>query len=373
MTITRPTSVTPAAVIPDAEACWDIVLARDTSFDGVFVVAVRTTGVYCRPSCPGRPKRENVTFLTGPEEAEQAGYRACKRCHPRQTGPYDEAPRLVAEACERIEDEDGAIPLAELAAMIETTPSALNAAFRRILGLSVQQYVEGQRVQRLKEGLREGHPVTRAMYEAGYSSPSRLYESSDRRLGMSPGDYRRGAPGAVIEYATAACPEGRILVAATAKGVCSVRFGDTDDEALAGLKAEFPRASIAPSAGVGDEGRIRHWLVQITDHLQGLRTRLDIPLDIQGTAFQWRVWRALQGIAYGQTKSYKQVAETIGRPTAARAVARACATNPVAVVIPCHRVVGSDGSLTGYAYGVHRKATILETEAGHRGEAAGGA
>jgi AraC family transcriptional regulator of adaptative response/methylated-DNA-[protein]-cysteine methyltransferase len=178
---------------------------------------------------------------------------------------------------------------------------------------------------------------------------------------MSPGDYRRGAPGTVIEYATAACPEGRILVAATTKGVCSVRFGDTDDEAIAGLRAEYPRASIAHG-----EGRVTGWLTQITDHLQGLRTRLDVPLDVQGTAFQWRVWRALQGIAYGETKSYKQVAAEIGNPKAIRAVARACATNHVAVVIPCHRVIGSDGSLTGYAYGVHRKAAILETEAQNR-------
>ncbi len=367
MTVTRPQPISRMGLgIPEDDACWDICLARDTSFDGVFVVAVRTTRVYCRPSCPGRPKRENVTFLASPEAAEEAGYRACLRCHPRQAGPNDEAPRLVSEACERIEAEDGAIPLAELSAMIGTTPSALNAAFRRILGLTVQQYVDGQRVNRLKEGLRDGQSVTSAMYEAGYSSPSRLYESSDRRLGMSPGDYRRGAPGAVIEYATAPCPVGRVIVGATAKGVCSVRFGDTDDEAVAGLRAEFPRASV-----VHGEGSVTSWLAQITDHLQGLRTRLDLPLDIQGTAFQWRVWRALQDIAYGDTRSYKQVAETIGRPTAIRAVARACATNPVAVVIPCHRVIGSDGTLTGYAYGVDRKATILQTESEHKEEAAG--
>jgi AraC family transcriptional regulator of adaptative response/methylated-DNA-[protein]-cysteine methyltransferase len=357
MTIARP-----ELEIPDADACWEIGLARDTSFDGVFVVAVRTTGVYCRPSCPARrPKRENVTFLAGPEAAEAAGYRACKRCHPRQAGPNDEAPDLVARACERIDAEDGAIPVADLAASIGATQSALNAAFRRILGLSVRQYVEGQRVDRLKEGLRDGQPVTRAMYDAGYSSPSRLYETAGRRLGMSPGDYRRGAPGTVIEYGIAGSPIGRVLAAATTKGVCSVRFGDTDDEVIAGLHAEFPRASIAHG-----EGRVMQWLAQVTGHLQGLRTRLDIPLDIQGTAFQWRVWRALQDIAYGQTRSYKQVAESIGRPTAVRAVARACATNPVAVVIPCHRVIGSDGSLTGYAYGVQRKATILQTESEHK-------
>jgi AraC family transcriptional regulator of adaptative response/methylated-DNA-[protein]-cysteine methyltransferase len=368
MTVTR-TEPTNRIELPnlDADACWDICLARDTSFDGVFVVAVRTTRVYCRPSCPGRPKRENVVFLSSPEAAEEAGYRACLRCHPRQAGPNDEAPRLVSEACERIEDEDGAIPLADLAEAIGTTPAALNAAFKRVLGLSVQQYVEGQRVERLKEGLRDGQPVTRAMYEAGYSSPSRLYETAHRRLGMSPGDYRRGAPGTVIEYGTADCPVGKVLVAATTKGVCSVRFGDDDDQAVAGLRAEFPRASIAHG-----EGRVTGWLTQIAEHIQGLRTRLDIPLDIQGTAFQWRVWRALQDIAYGETKSYKQVAQTIGRPTAIRAVARACATNPVAVVIPCHRVIGSDGTLTGYAYGVERKETILRTEAEHRDEAVGG-
>jgi AraC family transcriptional regulator of adaptative response/methylated-DNA-[protein]-cysteine methyltransferase len=358
--LTIMTTERPTYEIPDPDACWEIALSRDTSFDGVFVVCVRTTGIYCRPSCSGRPKRQNVSFLAGPDAAEAAGYRACKRCRPRETSAVDDAPALVARACERIEIEDGAIPLAGLATELGTKPGALNAAFRRVLGLTVQQYAEGQRVDRLKHGLRNGQPVTSAMYDAGYSSPSRLYETAHRRLGMSPGDYRRGAPGASIDYGIADSPVGRVLVAATDKGVCAVRLGDTDEEVIAGLQHEFPRAEIQ-----SDSGRVSAWLAQITEHLQGLRPRLDIPLDIQGTAFQWRVWRALQGIAYGRTKSYKQVAEEIGNPKAVRAVARACATNPVALLIPCQRVIGSDGSLTGYGYGVERKAALLRAEAEH--------
>jgi AraC family transcriptional regulator of adaptative response/methylated-DNA-[protein]-cysteine methyltransferase len=358
---TSPSPVAAPAELTD-EACWEIVLSRDTSFDGVFVTAVRTTGVYCRPSCAARtPKRENVSFFPRSQDALAAGYRPCKRCHPDDLDHADAAPELVSRATETIEHEDGAIPLAMLAEQLDTAPGVLNAAFRRVLGLSVQQYVDGRRVERLKEGLRDGRDVTRAMYDAGYSSSSRLYENTHRRLGMSPGDYRRGAPGTAIDYAMTDTPVGRILVAATARGVCSVRFGDTDDELRSAVAREFPRARL-------EEGgpRVRGWLAHIAEHLAGLRTRLDVPIDIQGTAFQWRVWHALQSIAYGATKSYKQVAEEIGRPTAVRAVARACATNPVAVVIPCHRVVGSDGSLTGYAYGIERKAAILRKEQGTR-------
>lgn len=351
----------------DNDACWEIALSRDTSFDGVFVTCVRSTGVFCRPSCSARmPKRENVIFLPDNAAAIAAGFRPCKRCKPDGLDQVDAAPELVSRATEAIEHEDGAIPLASLAARLGTTPGALNASFRRLLGLTVQQYVEARRVEKLKDGLRDGHDVTRAMYDAGYSSSSRLYETADSRLGMSPGDYRRGAPGAVIEYATAETPVGTVLVAATEKGVCAVRFETGDADPGESLAAEFPRATVREGGA-----RLRGWLEQIRQHLQGLRHRLDLPLDIQGTAFQWRVWRALQGIAYGQTRSYKQVAAEIGRPTAVRAVARACATNPVAIVIPCHRVVGSDGSLTGYAYGVERKAAILRRESEAIGKAVG--
>ena len=366
--MTTMTSAQPVTARPlDDDACWEIALSRDTSFDGVFVTCVRTTGVYCRPSCPARtPKRENVIFLDRNEAAVAAGFRACKRCRPDDLDHLDGAPDLVSRACEEIEHEDGAIPLAALAERLDTTPGALNTAFRRILNLTVQQYVDAHRVERLKDGLRDGQPVTRAMYDAGYSSSSRLYENAGSRLGMSPGDYRRGAPGTVIEYGTTASPVGRVLVAATARGVCAVRFGDGDEELRAALSAEFPRAKIHEGGG-----HVRGWLEQIRQHLEGLRPRLDVPIDVQGTAFQWRVWRALQGIAYGRTKSYKQVAAEIGRPTAVRAVARACATNKVAIVIPCHRVIGSDGSLTGYAYGIERKAAILRAEARSAGEAGG--
>ena len=363
MTMPPATRTTPL----DDDACWEISRSRDTSFDGVFVIAVKTTGVYCRPSCTSRqPKRENVRFYESNEAAEAAGFRACKRCRPKEHGWTDEAPELVSRATDILEAEEENIPLAQLAHLVGCTGGALNAAFRRILGVTVQQYSEARRLERLKDGLRDGQPVTRAMYDAGYGSSSRLYEDASRRLGMTPGTYRKGGAGMTIGYQLIDSPAGRMLVAATEHGVCSVRFADSDEDLCDALRAEFPRALI--SEGMP---RLNGWVHEIEEHLDGLRPRLDIPLDVQGTAFQLRVWRALLEIGYGKTKSYKQVAEAIGQPSAVRAVARACATNHVAVVIPCHRVIGSDGSLTGYASGVHRKAALLEQEA--RAAASGGA
>jgi AraC family transcriptional regulator of adaptative response/methylated-DNA-[protein]-cysteine methyltransferase len=242
--------------------------------------------------------------------------------------------------------------------MLESTPGALNASFRRILGVTVQQYTDARRLERLKDGLRDGEPVTRAMYDAGYGSSSRLYEKASSRLGMTPGTYRKGGAGMTIGYQIIDTPAGRTLVAATEHGVCAVRFGDSDGALRDALCAEFSKATI--SAGIP---HLNGWVEEIQEHLDGLRPRLDIPLDVQGTAFQWRVWRALQRIAFGKTKSYKEVAIEIGQPSAVRAVAQACARNHAAVVIPCHRVVGSDGSLTGFASGVERKAALLAAEA----------
>jgi AraC family transcriptional regulator, regulatory protein of adaptative response / methylated-DNA-[protein]-cysteine methyltransferase len=343
----------------DEEACWEIAKSGDTSFDGVFVVAVRTTKVYCRPSCRVRPPlRKNVTFMESNEAAEAAGYRACKRCKPQDHGWSDAGPDLVARATDVLESEEGNISLQQLASILESTPGALNASFKRILGVTIQQFTEARRLERLKDGLRDGEPVTRAMYDAGYGSSSRLYEKASSRLGMTPGTYRKGGDGMTIGYQLIDSPAGRILVAATEHGVCAVRFGDTDEALCDALHAEFPRATI--SSGIP---HLNGWVAEIQQHLDGLRPRLDVPLDVQGTAFQWRVWRALQDIALGRTKSYKEVAVAIGQPSAVRAVARACATNKVAVVIPCHRVIGSDGSLTGFASGIERKAALLAAEA----------
>lgn len=340
------------------DALWEIALSKDTSFDGVFVICVRTTGVYCRPSCTARqPKRENVVFVSSNEEAESLGFRPCKRCRPEEAARVDDAPALVTSATALLDGDEEPLTLPQLAAALDCTTSALNSAFRRVLGVSAQQYAQARRLERLKDGLRHGASVTRALYDAGYGSSSRLYESSVRKLGMSPGAYRLGAPATHISYAIADSPAGRVLVAATARGVCSVRFGDDDGSLRAALAAEFPRAEIEE-----DGSLVGRWMEMLQEHFAGLRLRLDVPLDVQGTAFQWRVWRALTTIAYGETQSYKQVARAIGAPRAVRAVARACAANRVPVIIPCHRVVGSDGSLTGYAYGLDRKAKLLASE-----------
>ena len=355
---TTMTLIKPETERTDDDQLWDIALSKDTSFDGVFVICVKTTGIYCRPSCTARqPLRKNVTFLPNNEAAEAAGFRACKRCKPRESAWVDDAPALVSAACELIDRDEETLTLPDLAAALGCTTSALNSAFRRVIGVTAQQYNQAKRLERLKEGLRNGASVTHAMYDAGYGSSSRLYEKAHEKLGMSPGKYRLGAPATHIAYAIVSSSVGLILIAATEKGVCSVKFGDDDEGLQDALRAEFPRADIER-----DGGDVIRWVSQISEHLAGLRPRLDVPLDVQGTAFQWRVWRALQEIAYGETKSYKQVATELGNPKAVRAVARACATNHVAVIIPCHRVIGSDGSLTGYAYGVERKAALLEKE-----------
>lgn len=356
MTLER---ITPTQAPLDDDACYRAMQARDTAFDGVFVTCVRTTGIYCRPSCTVRqPLRKNIFFLPGNEAAEAAGFRPCKRCKPRDNAWTDSAPEVVAAATAAL-DEANLEPLTvqHLADIVGVTTGALNAAFRRVLGVTALEYAAARRVERFKDGVRNGGDVTTAMYDAGYGSPSRLYEHASKRLGMTPGAYRKGGRGMAIVYQTLDSPAGRMIVAATEHGVCSVRFGQNDRALVSDLTKEFPEATITH-----DEGTLGEWIAEIGEHVNGLRPRLDVPLDVQGTAFQWRVWRALQQIGYGRTKSYKQVAEEIGQPSAVRAVARACATNKVAVLIPCHRVVGSDGSLTGYAYGVERKAALLQME-----------
>ncbi len=356
MTIEPPTRVQTEL---DDEACYAAMQARDTAFDGAFVICVKTTGIYCRPSCTVRqPFRKNIYFLPSNEAAEAAGFRACKRCKPKDNAWTDSAPDLVHRATAALDEANTeSITVQHLADIVGATTGALNSAFRRVLGVTAQEYAAARKVERFKDGVRSGGDVTTAMYDAGYGSSSRLYENASKRLGMTPGAYQRGGRGMTIAYQTLDSPAGRMIVAATEYGVCSVRFGAGDDELVADVHREFPEAAVKR-----DEGRLGEWIAQIGEHVNGLRPRLDIPLDIQGTAFQWRVWRALQEIGYGRTKSYKQVAADIGQPTAVRAVARACATNKAAVLIPCHRVVGSDGSLTGYAYGVERKAALLEME-----------
>jgi AraC family transcriptional regulator of adaptative response/methylated-DNA-[protein]-cysteine methyltransferase len=326
--------------------------------DGVFFVAVKTTGIYCRPSCSARkPKRENVVFMTDCDAAEAAGFRACKRCHPR-LATTDGAAELVGRVCEYLDaDSEDALPLPAVARRLGVSAAQLQRTFKRALGVTPQQYAEARRLERLKGGLRDGRSVTDAMYDAGYSSSSRLYESAGERLGMTPATYRKGGRGVRIRYHIFGSPLGRMLVAGTDRGVCAVHLADSDAELGVALRGEFREALIEP-----DGGEMQEYVTQILDHLTGVRPRMDIPLDIQGTAFQMRVWKALSEIGYGATKTYGEVAAEIGSPGAMRAVGNACHNNPVPIIIPCHRVVAAGGKLGGYGGGIERKKRLLETE-----------
>jgi AraC family transcriptional regulator, regulatory protein of adaptative response / methylated-DNA-[protein]-cysteine methyltransferase len=337
---------------------WQAVLNRDAGQDGRFVFAVSSTGVYCRPSCPSRrPRRENVTFFAQPNDAEKAGYRACLRCRPRAIGGNAQT-EMVKAVCRYIEQHlDEPITLARLGSAFRQSPFHLQRTFKAVLGISPRAYADSCRVNQLKHNLRAGHSVTRAMYDAGYSSSSRLYERTASQLGMTPDKYRRGAIAAPIRYTCTDSPLGRMLIAATDKGICAIQFANSDDELEHGLKHEFPFAIRRR-----DDAAMQSWRGDLLRQMRGQKLNAMLPLDIQATAFQRRVWSCLQAIPFGATRSYGQVAKAIGQPTATRAVARACATNPVAVAIPCHRVVRGDGEMGGYRWGAGRKKALLEME-----------
>lgn len=344
----------------DDEARWSAVLARDAKRDGEFVFGVSSTGVYCRPSCAARrPRRENVRFFPVPEAAERAGYRACLRCRPRALSgnPELEAVRAICRFIEQHLDET--VTLERLGKEFRQSPFHLQRRFKAVLGITPREYADSCRMRTLKRNLQAGDSVTRAMYDAGYGSSSRLYERTASQLGMTPDKYRRGAIAASIRYACADSPLGRMLIAATDKGICSIQFGRSDGELLEGLKREFPFA-----VRKEDDGGLHSWVSALLKHMRGRGLDSSLPLDIRATAFQRRVWTYLQSIPFGGTKSYSQVAKAIGQPSACRAVARACATNPVAVAIPCHRVVREDGSMGGYRWGIERKKALLEMEQG---------
>jgi AraC family transcriptional regulator of adaptative response/methylated-DNA-[protein]-cysteine methyltransferase len=343
----------------DYESQWQAVLTKDARFDGRFVFAVSSTGIYCRPSCGSRrPHRENVSFFQLPEAAEQAGFRACLRCHPRNARVIDPQIQMAREVCRIIEQNEGEpITLATLSEQVGVSSFHLQRTFKSIMGITPQRYAEAYRVNRFKQGVRKGEAITTAIYDAGFGSSSRLYERASSQLGMTPATYGKGGRGAVINYAIVKTPLGRLLVAATNKGVCSVMLGDSDAALEANLLNEFPAAEIRH-----DEEPLRSSLNAIVEHLKSRSPHIDLPLDIRATAFQRQVWEQLQAIPYGQTHSYSEVAKAIGQEKAVRAVARACATNPVALVIPCHRVIREDKSLGGYRWGLERKKKLLETE-----------
>lgn len=350
---------TPEGRMIDAEEAWDAVQARDARFDGRFVYAVRSTGVYCRPVCPSRrPRRDSVAFFDDPDAAEKGGFRACRRCRPRENGPSEMERRVQAARSFLEGHADERVTLARLAAEVRVSPAHLQRAFAQRFGLSPKAYAEALRLERFKQRLRGGHDVASAGYGSGYGSGSRVYEQAAARLGMTPGRYRRGGAGLRLRVATAPTPLGRLLLAASDRGLCAVSFGDSDEQLLAGLRAEYPRAEI-----VAADDELRPWLATVQARLAGEPAPSALPLDLAGSAFQLRVWHALQAIPAGETRTYAEVACDLGRPGAARAVARACASNRVAVLIPCHRVVPSAGGSGGYRWGREVKARLLKGEA----------
>jgi AraC family transcriptional regulator of adaptative response/methylated-DNA-[protein]-cysteine methyltransferase len=334
------------------DQAWAAVLARDPSADAELVYAVTTTGVFCRPTCPSRrPSRGNVLFFPDPPSAVSAGFRPCRRCRPQQR--HSDA-ALVESVSARLR-RDRPVTLAELARATGRSPFTVERTFKRVLGVTPAQFQRQSRAASFRRELTEGEArVTDAIYDAGYSGPGRAYENT--QLGMAPGQYRAGAPNAHIGYAIGMSGLGSVLVAATKRGLCAVILGDTDEQLTGQLRAQFQAAEIAPEPRL--EATLAQVLSQFTEH----PAAVDLPLDLRATAFQMRVWEALRRIPRGETRSYGELARSIGRPTAVRAVARACATNPVAVVVPCHRVIGSDGKATGYRWGVERKKKLLELE-----------
>ncbi len=338
---------------------WQAVIAKDARFDGRFVFAVSSTGIYCRPSCPSRrAHRERVKFFDLPEAAEQAGFRACLRCQPRRTRVLDPQIELVQRVCRFLNSSDSeTLKLAEVASHAGVSVFHLQRTFKRVMGISPRQYLAARRFGNFKTLVRKGESVTSALYESGFNSSSRLYEHAAEELGMTPATYSRGGRGVSISYTIVASPMGRLLVAVTERGVCAVRMGDADAELEKDLREEFPHAQIKRHDSV-----LREPVQKILNHLDNNDPRLDLPLDIRSTAFQRQVWEKLREIPYGETVSYGDVAKALGKPGAVRAVGRACATNPVALVIPCHRVVREDKSLGGYRWGLERKKKLLEHE-----------
>ena len=342
---------------------WQAVQGRDGAADGSFVYAVTSTGIYCRPTCASRrPLRRNVRFFDLPEAAEQEGFRACKRCRPTDGISADVNVQRVRAMCRFIEQEledgaDGSPSLAAVAAEVGGSPHHLQRTFKRLMGVTPAQYGDARRLARLKTGLKQGESVTAAMYDAGYGAASRLYERSNGQLGMTPASYAKGGKGARIGYSITDSPLGRLMVAATAQGVCFLSLGD-DGHLIAELGREYPLAEI-----VADEIVLGEWVRTVVAYLEGAIPHPNLPLDVQGTAFQRRVWQELMRIPAGMTRTYSEMAERIsGNPKARRAVARGCATNPVSLIIPCHRVIRGDGGLGGYRWGLDRKRALLAAE-----------
>lgn len=342
-----------------ADPRWAAVVAHDAVADGQFFYSVSTTGVYCRPSCGARtPRPEHVRFFPTTAAAEHAGFRPCKRCKPDQAPLAEVHAALIAGLCRHIEHAEPAPGLEQLARMAQMSASHLHRVFKAVTGLTPKAYATAHRARKMRGELEHSGTVTEAIYQAGYGSSSRFYEESNGRLGMTPKNYRTGGANTVIRFAVGECSLGSILVAASARGVCAILMGDDPDALARDLQDRFPKADL-----IGGNTEFEEWVATVVGFVESPKLGLELPLDVRGTAFQQRVWKALTEIPPGTTASYTEIARRIGSPTSVRAVARACAANALAVAIPCHRVVRTDGALSGYRWGVERKRALLEREA----------
>ncbi len=340
----------------ETEIYWKAVQNNDANFNGAFVYAVNSTRIYCKPSCSSKlPKRENVQFFGDFTKAETNGFRACLRCRPK-TETANPQTKIVLRACELLELEEQ-ISLEDLSAELNLSATHLQKMFKEIIGVSPKKFAEIKRLEKFKAEIKQGNDITSSMYEAGFNSSSRLYENVSEKLGMTPKVYAKKGKNMQINYTITDCELGKLLIARTEKGVCAVTFGDDENVLTANLLREYSNAEIRH-----DEMNLKTCVEAILQNLKGTNKTLDLPLDLQATAFQMRVWDVLRKIPYGETISYQQVAEMLGNKNAVRAVATACASNRVALVIPCHRVVGKSGDLSGYRWGVERKKQILENE-----------
>ncbi|PAU75538.1 bifunctional DNA-binding transcriptional regulator/O6-methylguanine-DNA methyltransferase Ada [Halomonas salipaludis] len=349
----------PLAIFDSDEAKWTAVLARDAAADDAFVYAVRTTGVYCRPTCPSRrPRRENAEFHADASAAERAGYRPCQRCRPQEQPLAQRHAQSVARACRLIETSEDLPSLDEMAQAAGLSRFHFHRVFTSVTGLTPKAYAVACRADRARQALTERETVTEAIYDAGFNSSGRFYSGANKMLGMTPQRYRSGGEGLEIRFALGECSLGSILVAAGDKGICAISLGNDPEALLQEFQDRFVNANLVPGGKDFDA-----WVARVVGFVEAPGLGLALPLDIRGTAFQQRVWQALTEIPVGNTISYKELAERIGSPQSVRAVARACAANTIALAIPCHRVVRSDGGLSGYRWGVERKRALIEREA----------